>query len=42
MDKSLEKFKKLNDYSNVKEETEHINIEKAWNDDTFFLRFKKD
>jgi len=42
MDKSLEKFNKLNDSSTVKEETEHINIEKAWNDDTFFLRFKKD
>lgn len=42
MNKSLKIFEKNNDYSIVKEETEHFNIEKAWNDDTFFLRFKKD
>ncbi len=41
MDKSLEQFKKANSLIEIVEETEHINISKLWNDNTFLCRFNK-
>lgn len=42
MDKNLETLKKNNPSIEIKEETEHINIEHLWTDDTFMLRYAKD
>lgn len=42
MDKALENFKKINEYSIITEEPEYFNIENAWNDKTFTLKFKKE
>lgn len=42
MDKNLEILKKNNLVIEIKEETEHINLENLWTDDTFMLRYVKD
>jgi hypothetical protein len=42
MDKSLELLKKNNPSIEIKEETEHVNIEHLWTDDTFMLRYSKE
>ena len=41
MDKNLELLKKNNPSIEIKEETEHLNIEHLWTDDTFMLRYSK-
>lgn len=41
MDKNLELLKKNNPSIEIKEETEHINLEHLWSDDTFMLRYAK-
>jgi hypothetical protein len=38
----LDKLKKNNPTIEIKEETEHYNIEKAWSDESFMFRFQKD
>lgn len=39
MDTNLELLKKNNSSIEIKEETEHVNIEHLWSDDTFMLRY---
>ena len=41
MNTNLEQLKRNNPFLEIKEETEHINIENLWTDDTFMLRFEK-
>ncbi|RWU08227.1 hypothetical protein [Pedobacter chitinilyticus] len=40
--KFLKKLKATNDQINVVNETEHLNLEGLWDDDTFMCRFKND
>lgn len=42
MDANLELLKKNNPSIEIKEETEHINIENLWTDNTFMLRYSRD
>jgi len=42
MNKSLETFKKTNSSIEILEETEHININNLWSDNSFMCRFDKD
>jgi hypothetical protein len=41
MNTSLDKFILNNSYSKIKETSDHYLIERAWNDETFNLRFRK-
>lgn len=42
MHKTLQDFLEINTNIKIKEETDHINIENLWNDETFICRYKKD
>ena len=41
MHKTLQNFLGINTNVRIKEETEHINIENLWNDETFICRYDK-
>ena len=41
MNEHLEQLKKNNSIIEIKEETEHVNIEKAWNDESFMIRLPR-